>query len=87
MCRLGAPDGMLEQFYRVVADEAARDGVPLIMDAWSARCPGPGWLLASPDLPSVFHPPAARGNIIHAIAHPYMPVDVQKGDGDQDRPN
>ena len=87
VCRHGAPDGTLEQLHREAADEAARDGVPLLMDAWSARCPGLGWQLASPDLPSVFHPPAARGNIIHAIAHPYMPVDVQKGDGDQDRPN
>jgi len=87
VCRHGAPDGTLEQLHREAADEAAREGIPLLMDAWSARCPGPGWQLASPDLPSVFHPPAARGNIIHAIAHPYLPVDVQKGDGDQDRPN
>lgn len=42
---------------------------------------------AREDLPSVFHPPEARGNRIYAVGLPFLPDRVHKGDCDQDRPN
>lgn len=69
---------------RIVAEKS---GVPFMMDAWSVDSPGSGWALAPQELPSVFHPPAARGNLIYASGRPYQPFDIEKGDCDQDRPN
>jgi hypothetical protein len=61
-------------------------GVPYLMDAWAFERPGRNWSLASEGLPSVFHPPEARGNLIYAVGLPFLPRNVQKGDCDQDRP-
>jgi hypothetical protein len=75
---------------RIHARDAAladREGVAHLMDAWSFGRPGPGWELAPDDLPSVFSPPEARGNLIYATGFPFTPARVQKGDCDQDRPN
>ncbi|MFK7959808.1 MAG: GNAT family N-acetyltransferase [Phycisphaerales bacterium] len=87
-CRItdGVTDGLrcVWERGRRLADVA---GVPHLMDAWDFDCPGPGWALATKDLPSVFHPPAARGNLIHAAGRPFLPSIVTKGDCDQDRPN
>jgi hypothetical protein len=66
---------------------AAREGRNYLMDAWSFDAPGAAWTLAPDDLPSVFHPPAARGNVIYAVGKSFLPTYVQKGDCDQDRPN
>jgi hypothetical protein len=77
---------------------ARRKSIPYLMDCWSIDCPGgipsattstspSGWSLAPDDLPSVFHPPQARGNLIYASGRPFLPTSVQKGDCDQDRPN
>jgi hypothetical protein len=66
---------------------AEKSGLSYLMDAWSVDQPGSGWTLAPSDLPSVFNPPHARGNLTYASALPYQPFDVEKGDGDQDRPN
>jgi hypothetical protein len=60
---------------------------PYLMDAWAFTCPGPGWSLAAEVVPSVFHPPQARGNVINAVGLPFLPRQVHKGDCDQDRPN
>jgi hypothetical protein len=66
----------------------ARDaGSRYLLDAWAFESPGAGWSLAPADLPSVFHPPEARGNLIYAMGKPYLPTEIQKSDGDQDRPN
>jgi len=72
---------------RKEGEEAARSGKKYLMDAWSFDTPGPGWALAGDDLPSVFHPPMARGNLTYAVGRPFVPTSVQKGDCDQDRPN
>jgi len=58
-----------------------------IMDAWAFERPGPGWSLAPEDLPSVFHPPEARGSTTYAVGYPFLPCRIHKGDCDQDRPN
>ena len=82
--------------YEQGKSQAAAFGKPYLMDAWSFDCPGAisgssgegtGWSLAPDDLPSVFHPPEARGNIIYAVGRPFLPTSVHKGDCDQDRPN
>ena len=69
---------------KLLADIAS---LPYIMDAWAFDCPGPGWELAPNDLPSVFHPPEARGNVTNAVGLPFIPSAIHKGDCDQDRPN
>jgi hypothetical protein len=88
-------DAVREQ-YAAGAALAARTGKPYLMDAWSFDCPGAasgsggegtGWTLAPDDLPSVFHPPEARGNVIYAVGRPFLPTNIHKGDCDQDRPN
>lgn len=66
---------------------AREAGTKHLMDAWAFECPGPGWSLAPDDLPTVFHPPEARGNVIYAVGRPFIPTMVHKGDCDQDRPN
>lgn len=76
---------------------AASVGKPFLMDAWAFEAPGgpgadgmgegTGWSLAPDDLPSVFHPPEARGNVIYAVGRPFIPGYIHKGDCDQDRPN
>ncbi|MEW6252364.1 MAG: GNAT family N-acetyltransferase [Planctomycetota bacterium] len=66
---------------------AADAGRRYILDAWAFDRPGAGWVLAPEDLPSVFHPPEARGNVIYASGRPFLPTRIHKGDCDQDRPN
>lgn len=66
---------------------AAAAGQQYMMDAWSFDCPGSGWTLAAEDLPSVFHPVEARGNVIYAVGRPFIMTTIHKGDCDQDRPN
>lgn len=73
--------------YEAGAAVAKKTGRSYLMDAWAFECPGPGWTLAADDLPSVFHPPEARGNIIYAVGKPFVPTQIHKGDCDQDRPN
>jgi len=75
------------EVYLASADEAARNGRPHLMDMWSFECPGSGWTLAPKDLPSLFHPPSPRGNLMYGAGRPFLPGDITKGDGDQDRPN
>ena len=88
-------DDVFDQYQqgRAQADQA---GKPYLMDAWAFDCPGAapgtsgegtGWSLAPDDLPSVFHPPEARGNVIYAVGRPFLPTGIHKGDCDQDRPN
>lgn len=79
---------------RLVASVCAResataklDGRDYVLDAWSFEPPGPEWRVAPREMPSVFHPPEARGNTIFAVGFPFLPGRVQKGDCDQDRPN
>lgn len=87
-CRL-TPDWFedVNAVYDLGRCEAETAGRGYLMDAWSFNCPGPGWTLAPDDLPSVFHPPEARGNITYAVGMPFLPCNVHKGDCDQDRPN
>lgn len=76
---------------------AASVGKPFLMDAWAFECPGgpgengqgegTGWTAAGEELPSVFHPPEARGSLIYAVGKPFLPGFIHKGDCDQDRPN
>lgn len=75
------------EVYEREARIARYEGVPYLMDAWSFDVPGPGWTLAADDVPSVFHPPQPRGNLIYAVGRPFVPTNVQKGECDQDRPN
>lgn len=77
---------VVEVFTRESALAADR-GQPYLMDAWGFDCPGAGWTLAPEDLPSVFHPVAARGNVTYAVGRPFLVSRVHKGDCDQDRPN
>lgn len=73
--------------YHEESARAAQGGRRYLMDAWSFDRPGAGWALASEDLPSVFHPVEARGNVIYASGRPFLVTRVHKGDCDQDRPN
>ncbi len=73
--------------YQQAGARANKQGRKYLMDAWAFDCPGPGWSLAPDDLPSVFHPPAARGNVIYAVGRPFIVSRIHKGDCDQDRPN
>lgn len=75
------------QVYDREALLARSQGVPYLMDSWAFDVPGPGWTLAGDDVPSVFHPPTPRGNLIYAVGRPFVPTNVQKGECDQDRPN
>ena len=77
-----------EAIRRIFATESAKaGGRRFLMDAWGFDCPGAGWVLAPDDLPSVFHPPEARGSTIYAVGRPFVVSRVEKGDCDQDRPN
>jgi len=76
---------MLE--YEKQAGTAAFAGRKHLMDCWSFTCPGAGWAPAPDDVPSVFHPPQARGNVTYAVGLPFIPCQIHKGDCDQDRPN
>ncbi|MEM7623366.1 MAG: hypothetical protein AAF235_09200, partial [Planctomycetota bacterium] len=69
------------------SSEANAIGAAYLMDAWGFECPGPGWTLAPDSVPSVFHPPEARGSVTYAVGYPFVPSRVHKGDCDQDRPN
>jgi hypothetical protein len=82
--------------HRAGSAMAAKLGKPYVMDAWAFECPGAragtngegtGWSIAPDDLPSVFHPPEARGNVIYAVGRPFVVTGIHKGDCDQDRPN
>jgi GNAT superfamily N-acetyltransferase len=64
----------------------SRTGVRYLLDAWTVEPPGDRFVPADAELPSVFHPPEARGAVQHAIGYPYCPTVVEKGDGDLDRP-
>lgn len=77
----------VQDVYDAERDRARGLGRPYLMDAWAFDCPGSGWRLASDELPSVFHPPEARGNVIYAVGRPFLMTQVHKGDCDQDRPN
>jgi hypothetical protein len=86
------PGGWRDDVNEVFLRDSARamslgGGVPHLMDAWAVDCPGDGWTLAGDDVPSVFHPPTARGNLIYTVGRPFVCGDVQKGECDQDRPN
>lgn len=84
------PDGWradVEDVWRAGRERAARHTGQYLMDAWAFDCPGEGWSLAPEELPSVFHPPEARGNLIYAVGRPFIMPRVHKGDCDQDRPN
>jgi hypothetical protein len=88
VCRLGEHwAGDVRETYSEGSSLAKRDGHRFLMDCWSFDCPGPGWSLAADDVPSVFHPPENRGNVIYCSGRPFLPTLVQKGDCDQDRPN
>lgn len=88
VCRLGADwFHSTRQVYEREHAIAQRAGRPFLLDAWSFDCPGNGWTVAPSDLPSVFHPPQARGNITFAVGLPFVPSRIHKGDCDQDRPN
>jgi len=67
--------------------KARASGLNHLMDTWSFDCPGPGWSLAGEGVPSVFHPPQARGSVVYAVGRPFIPTMVDKSDCDQDRPN
>src|SRR5205085_5569911 len=75
------------EVYERDSARAKAGGLNHLMDTWAFDSPGPCWTLAPEDLPSVFHPPQARGNIIYAVGRPFIPTMVSKGDCDQDRPN
>lgn len=88
-------DDVMDQYLAGQARAKAK-GVPYLMDAWAFECPGAskgaggegtGWSLAPDDVPSVFHPPQARGNVIYAVGRPFAVTHIHKGDCDQDRPN
>lgn len=88
VCMLGdASRGMLDEQYQRGFEQAKKGGRRYLMDVWSFDPPGAGWQRAPEDLPSVFHPPEARGNLIYAIGKPFLVSRIHKGDGDQDRPN
>jgi GNAT superfamily N-acetyltransferase len=80
-------DRAVEAVYARERAAAREAGEEHLLDAWSYEAPGPKWQAAPRDLPSVFHPPEARGNLIFAVGLPMLPPQVQKGDCDQDRPN
>lgn len=73
--------------YRQASAAAQDEGCAYVMDLWAFERPGAGWTLAPEALPSVFHPPEARGNVTYAVGRPFLMTTVHKGDCDQDRPN
>lgn len=77
----------VESVYRIESTRAAEHGQRYLMDAWAFDAPSPGWTLAPQELPSVFHPVEARGNLIYAVGRPFIVSRIHKGDCDQDRPN
>jgi hypothetical protein len=77
----------VQAVYETESTRATRAGRPYLLDAWAFDTPGAGWTLASPDLPSLFHPVEARGNVINAVGRPFVVTRIHKGDCDQDRPN
>lgn len=85
--RLGPdwPDVVAEVHRREKAHPDAVAGNHLL-DAWSIQPPGGRFLAAPEPIPSVFHPPEARGSVQYAFGHPFGPSVVEKGDGDLDRP-
>lgn len=88
VCRLGAEwEEDVRAVHQQTSARAQKQNQQYLMDAWAFDCPGPGWSLAPEDIPSVFHPPEARGNVIYAVGRPFLFTQVHKGDCDQDRPN
>lgn len=86
--RLGAEGyGASRVVYERERGVAEREGTGYLMDAWAFECPGRGWSLAGEGVPSVFHPPEARGSTTYAVGLPFVPSRIHKGDCDQDRPN
>lgn len=79
--------GAVEGVYEAQLRQAESNGEPYILDAWEREHPGGNWSMADQNLPSVFHPPEARGNTLYAAGFPYCPSVLDKGDSDQDRPN
>lgn len=77
----------VQAVYAGEAARAAAAGQKYLLDAWAFDRPGPGWTLAPDDLPSVFHPVEARGNVTYAVGRPFIVTRIHKGDCDQDRPN
>jgi hypothetical protein len=80
-------DELVRTIFDRESQNAGNAGKRYVLDAWSFEPPGPEWELAEKDLPSVFHPPEARGNRDFAVGMPFLPTAIQKGDGDLDRPN
>ncbi len=77
-----------EEYASQVSGAPIQDGRRCyVLDAWSYTHPGAHWRLAPDDLPDVFHPVAARGNLTYAVGRPFLPAEIHKGDADQDRPN
>jgi hypothetical protein len=83
------PEGGFDEVVSTVAERerAAAGDRPYVLDAWSFEPPSDYWRVTPKDLPSVFRPPEARGNLVFAVGNPFLPSTVQKGDCDQDRPN
>ncbi len=57
-----------------------------LVQAWAYDTPGIGWTTPAEDVPSVFHPPACRGNALDVVGYPSVPVTIHGSDGGQDRP-
>lgn len=82
------PEDAERTFAEIFATESGKaKGRRYLMDAWGFECPGDKWIPAPEDLPSVFHPPEARGSTIYSVGRPFVVTRVFKGDCDQDRPN
>lgn len=84
-----APEAQTETqaVYETESAHAAQSGQKYLMDAWAFDRPGPHWNLAPEDVPSLFHPVEARGNVTYAVGRPFIVTCIHKGDCDQDRPN
>lgn len=82
----GAPDE-IRAIHSETTRRARHGARNCLVDAWAFDCPGSGWTLAPDDVPSVFHPPQARGGVTYAVGRPFLPARIHKGDCDQDRPN
>ena len=69
--------------------KAKEDGHDLMymLDRWAFCRPGPHWRVVREDIPWLFHPPVIRGTRYVAAGKPFLPREIHRGDGDQDRPN
>ncbi len=57
-----------------------------LVQAWAYGAPGYGWEVPPATIPSVFHPPEARGNTLLVAGTPHRPPEIHGSDGGQDRP-